>query len=92
MCLVLSLTLFFLDLAFFYGEDRVASLTDPETMTPAVKGYVEAMKDACKINPALLVAHSYSRYLGDLSGKCSKRCFVFIHLIDFHAYRWSDSC
>ncbi|KAG1299103.1 hypothetical protein G6F66_001111 [Rhizopus arrhizus] len=56
------------DLAFFYGEDRVASLTDPETMTPAVKGYVKAMKDACRINPALLVAHSYSRYLGDLSG------------------------
>ncbi|CAO3698262.1 unnamed protein product [Rhizopus stolonifer] len=56
------------DLAFFYGQDRVASLINPETMTPAVKSYVAAMQEACKKNPALLIAHSYSRYLGDLSG------------------------
>lgn len=37
-------------------------------MTPAVKEYVEAMEFACTVNPGLLVAHSYSRYLGDLSG------------------------
>ena len=56
------------DLAFFYGEERVAELINPENMTPAVKKYVQAMKDACDKSPALLIAHSYSRYLGDLSG------------------------
>jgi heme oxygenase len=56
------------DLEFFYGQERVAELIDPKNMTPAVKKYVQAMKDACEKNPALLIAHSYSRYLGDLSG------------------------
>ncbi|KAI8384436.1 heme oxygenase-domain-containing protein [Radiomyces spectabilis] len=56
------------DLEFYYGKDRVAGLIDPSTMTPAVKTYVQAMHDACATNPALLIAHSYSRYLGDLSG------------------------
>ncbi|CEG67815.1 hypothetical protein RMATCC62417_04181 [Rhizopus microsporus] len=56
------------DLAFFYGPDRLEELTKPETMTPAVKNYVSAMRDACNQDPALLIAHSYSRYLGDLSG------------------------
>jgi heme oxygenase len=56
------------DLEFFYGQDRVADLIDPKNMTPAVQKYVQAMKDACEKSPALLIAHSYSRYLGDLSG------------------------
>ncbi|KAI9480330.1 MAG: heme oxygenase-domain-containing protein [Benjaminiella poitrasii] len=56
------------DLEFFYDQDQVTQLTDPKTMTPAVKKYVQAMKDACAKNPSLLIAHSYSRYLGDLSG------------------------
>lgn len=56
------------DLEYFYGQDRVAELIDPESITPAVKKYVQAMKDACVKSPALLIAHSYSRYLGDLSG------------------------
>lgn len=56
------------DLEFFYGADRVAELIDPKNMTPAVQKYVQAMKDACEKSPALLIAHSYSRYLGDLSG------------------------
>lgn len=56
------------DLEYFYGQDRIAELTNPENMTPAVQKYVQAMKDACAKSPALLIAHSYSRYLGDLSG------------------------
>ncbi|KAI9247881.1 heme oxygenase-domain-containing protein [Sporodiniella umbellata] len=56
------------DLGFFYGKDLVDTLTDPRTITPAVKKYVAAMEEACQKNPALLIAHSYSRYLGDLSG------------------------
>lgn len=69
------------DLEFFYGAGRVAELIDPKTMTPAVQRYVQAMKDACAKNPALLIAHSYSRYLGDLSGgqilaKRLKKCVL----------------
>ncbi|KAI7902125.1 heme oxygenase-domain-containing protein [Cokeromyces recurvatus] len=56
------------DLEYFYGQEQAAQLINSETMTPAVKNYVQAMKDACLKSPALLIAHSYSRYLGDLSG------------------------
>lgn len=56
------------DLEYYYGKERMGDITDPATMTPAVKNYVEAMERACEKDPSLLVAHSYSRYLGDLSG------------------------
>lgn len=58
----------FIDLEYYYGKERLAEIIDPATMTPAVKNYVEAMENACEKDPSLLVAHSYSRYLGDLSG------------------------
>ncbi|KAG0168484.1 hypothetical protein DFQ28_006946 [Apophysomyces sp. BC1034] len=69
------------DLEFYYGKDRVAELIDPATMTPAVKTYVQAMEDACTANCSVLIAHSYSRYLGDLSGgqilaKRLKKCVL----------------
>lgn len=57
-----------IDLEYYYGKDRIAELTDFDNATPAVKTYVNALKDAAEKNPALLIAHSYSRYLGDLSG------------------------
>ncbi|KAL7331473.1 hypothetical protein PS15p_203662 [Mucor circinelloides] len=56
------------DLEYYYGKDRVAEITDFKNVTPAVKTYINALKDAAEKNPALLIAHSYSRYLGDLSG------------------------
>ncbi|ORZ24162.1 hypothetical protein BCR42DRAFT_402370 [Absidia repens] len=56
------------DLSYFYGHERLAEVTHPDTMTPAVKQYIAAMEEACKVNPALMVSHSYARYLGDLSG------------------------
>ncbi|KAG0186353.1 hypothetical protein DFQ28_007972 [Apophysomyces sp. BC1034] len=56
------------DLEYYYGKDRLAQVIDPSSMTPAVKQYIKALDDACAIHPALLIAHSYSRYLGDLSG------------------------
>ncbi|KAF7730687.1 hypothetical protein EC973_001636 [Apophysomyces ossiformis] len=56
------------DLEFYYGKDRVAEVINPAAMTPAVKTYVQAMENACATNCSLLIAHSYSRYLGDLSG------------------------
>lgn len=57
-----------IDLEYYYGKDRIPELTDFNNATPAVKTYVNALKDAAEKNPALLIAHSYSRYLGDLSG------------------------
>ncbi|KAI9014476.1 heme oxygenase-domain-containing protein [Phycomyces nitens] len=56
------------DLEHYYGKERLAKVIAPSAMTPAVKAYINAMEDACKVNPALLVAYSYTRYLGDLSG------------------------
>ncbi|KAI8073848.1 heme oxygenase-domain-containing protein [Gongronella butleri] len=56
------------DLEFFYGAELLPRVTDPATMTPAVKQYVQSMEHAALVDPALLVSHSYARYLGDLSG------------------------
>lgn len=58
------------DLEYFYGTETATRLIkDTSTsITPAVRTYLDAMDAACAKHPALLVAHSYSRYLGDLSG------------------------
>jgi heme oxygenase len=44
-------------------------LIDEKNITPAVKNYIKSLNAAAEKNPGLLIAHSYSRYLGDLSGK-----------------------
>ncbi|EPB92498.1 hypothetical protein HMPREF1544_00511 [Mucor circinelloides 1006PhL] len=81
------------DLEFFYGQERVAELTNPDTMTPAVKKYVQALKDACEKSPALLIAHSYSRYLGDLSGGqiLSKRLKKHVLHLDENDSSWDTT-
>ncbi|ORZ07092.1 heme oxygenase-domain-containing protein [Absidia repens] len=57
------------DLDYFYGKDRARALVeDKSNVTPAVQQYLTAMDEACAKHPALMIAHSYSRYLGDLSG------------------------
>jgi heme oxygenase len=38
---------------------------------------MKSLEDAASQNPALLIAHSYSRYLGDLSGKFFFSFFFF---------------
>ncbi|KAG1441611.1 hypothetical protein G6F56_011400 [Rhizopus delemar] len=79
------------DLLFFYGSGRLKDLTNPKTMTPAVQSYVAAMKTACNTDPALLIAHSYSRYLGDLSGGqiLSKR--LKKHVLNYDDTTWDSS-
>lgn len=57
------------DLEYYYGKDRIAELTDEKNITPAVQSYIKSLNAAAEKNPGLLIAHSYSRYLGDLSGK-----------------------
>lgn len=81
------------DLEFFYGQERLAELTNPENMTPAVQEYVQALKDACEKSPALLIAHSYSRYLGDLSGGqiLSKRLKKHVLHLDENDSSWDTT-
>jgi len=52
------------DLTYFFGEDWKAQITP----LPAGLTYVNRIKEVSNTNPALLVAHAYVRYMGDLSG------------------------
>jgi len=52
------------DLTFYYGADWQARVTP----SPQTKRYVQRIRDISDSEPELLVAHSYTRYLGDLSG------------------------
>ncbi|MFZ9737455.1 MAG: heme oxygenase (biliverdin-producing) [Prochlorotrichaceae cyanobacterium] len=52
------------DLAFYYGEnwrDEIAPLPEGEA-------YVKRIREVAESDPLLLIAHAYTRYLGDLSG------------------------
>lgn len=60
--------MFPIDLEYYYGKDRIAELTNENNITPSVQAYIKTLQDAADKNPSLLIAHSYSRYLGDLSG------------------------
>lgn len=60
------------DLAFYYGDnwrDQIAPL-------PAGQVYVNRILEVSATDPALLVAHSYTRYMGDLSGGQSLKNIV----------------
>ncbi|MEM6425992.1 MAG: heme oxygenase (biliverdin-producing) [Cyanobacteria bacterium P01_D01_bin.128] len=52
------------DLAYYYGSNW------QEQIAPSSAGqaYVERIRDVSDTQPELLVGHSYTRYLGDLSG------------------------
>ena len=52
------------DLHFYYG----ANWRDEIKNSPAGKAYVERIRKVAQTEPELLVAHCYTRYLGDLSG------------------------
>lgn len=52
------------DLEYFYGEDW----QDQISCSPATQRYVERIHEIGSEDPALLVAHAYTRYMGDLSG------------------------
>jgi heme oxygenase len=52
------------DLEFYYGENwrnEIAPL-------PAGQIYVNRLNEIANTDPALLIAHAYTRYMGDLSG------------------------
>ncbi|KAM6293825.1 heme oxygenase 1 [Porphyrio hochstetteri] len=52
------------DLEYFYGSNWREEIPCPE----ATQKYVARLHDVGKNHPELLVAHAYTRYLGDLSG------------------------
>ncbi len=52
------------DLAYFVGSNW-RSAVQP---SPACQVYVDRIREIAKNDPVLLVAHAYTRYIGDLSG------------------------
>jgi heme oxygenase (biliverdin-producing, ferredoxin) len=52
------------DLAYYYG----VNWRDNIQLSPAGKAYVERIREISQKEPEMLIAHSYTRYLGDLSG------------------------
>lgn len=52
------------DLAYYYG----ANWREQIQLSPAGAAYVQRIRELSETAPELLVAHSYTRYLGDLSG------------------------
>lgn len=52
------------DLAFYYGEDWRSQIIPSR----AGEAYVARIHEVAKTQPQLLIAHAYTRYMGDLSG------------------------
>lgn len=52
------------DLEYFYGEDWESQIS----LSAGTKPYVDRIHEVGEEDPVLLVAHSYTRYMGDLSG------------------------
>jgi len=52
------------DLEFYYGENWKAEIAP----LPEGEVYVQRIHDVAATDPLLLIAHAYTRYLGDLSG------------------------
>jgi heme oxygenase len=52
------------DLAFYYGDNWRNEIT----LSPAGAVYRDRLQSLAETDPVLLVAHAYTRYMGDLSG------------------------
>lgn len=52
------------DLAYYYGANWLEQIQ----LSPAGEAYVRRIREISQNEPELLVSHSYTRYLGDLSG------------------------
>lgn len=52
------------DLHYYYG----ANWREQVAPSPAAQAYIQRIREISETAPELLVAHSYTRYLGDLSG------------------------
>ncbi|GAX35403.1 biliverdin-producing heme oxygenase [Nodularia sp. NIES-3585] len=52
------------DLSYYFG----ANWREQIKLSPAGEAYVQRIREISQTEPELLIAHSYTRYLGDLSG------------------------
>lgn len=52
------------DLSYYFG----ANWREQVKLSPAGEAYVNRIREISQTQPELLIAHSYTRYLGDLSG------------------------
>lgn len=52
------------DLAYYFGSDWRQKIT----LSPAGQAYVDRIREISNTQPELLIGHSYTRYMGDLSG------------------------
>ena len=52
------------DLTYYYGSNWREQIT----LSPAGEAYVQRIREISDSAPELLIAHSYTRYIGDLSG------------------------
>nr|YP_010726478.1 heme oxygenase [Hypnea spinella]WDY84953.1 heme oxygenase [Hypnea spinella] len=52
------------DLCYYYGSDWQKMIQPSQ----ATKNYVNRIHEIGKVQPELLIAHAYTRYMGDLSG------------------------
>ncbi|MEA5582716.1 heme oxygenase (biliverdin-producing) [Nodularia harveyana UHCC-0300] len=52
------------DLSYYFG----ANWREEVKLSPAGTAYVQRIREISQTEPELLIAHSYTRYLGDLSG------------------------
>jgi heme oxygenase len=52
------------DLSFYYGVNWREQIK----LSPAGEAYVQRIREISATEPEMLIAHSYTRYLGDLSG------------------------
>jgi heme oxygenase (biliverdin-producing, ferredoxin) len=60
------------DLAFYYGDTWRLDIAP----LASGKAYINRIREAAATDPALLIAHAYVRYMGDLSGGQSLRNIV----------------
>lgn len=57
------------DLAFYYGENWPSQIK----LSPAGRNYRNHIQELSRTDPTRLIAHAYTRYMGDLSGGQSLR-------------------
>jgi heme oxygenase len=54
------------DVDFWWGTK--VDLSSSQSVSPATRDYVDRLREIANQQPLLLLAHAYTRYLGDLSG------------------------
>ncbi|MDZ7994706.1 MAG: heme oxygenase (biliverdin-producing) [Nostoc sp. EfeVER01] len=52
------------DMVFYYGDNWREQVTP----SPAAQSYIDRIREISASEPALLLGHAYTRYMGDLSG------------------------